>query len=119
MAKFFGKLGFMETVETEPGIWEEHIIERDYYGDILQITRRWNSSSDQENDNISVDNKFSIVVDSFAYEHLHGLRYIEWFGTRWKVKTVEVDYPRLSVYIGGVYNGDDAVVQSGTSSGFC
>lgn len=111
MAKFFGKLGFMETTETSPGVWEEIITERCYYGDILQITRRWTPDSDKENDNVSVDNKFSIIVDGFAYEHLHSLRYIEWFGTKWKVKTIEVEYPRLTVYIGGVYNGDDAVDQ--------
>ena len=109
MAKFFGKLGFMETVETSPGVWEEKITEREYYGDILQITRRYSPSSERENDDIEIDNKFSILADSFAYEHLYGLRYIEWFGTKWKTKTVEVNYPRLTVYIGGVYNGDDAM----------
>lgn len=109
MAKFFGKLGFMETVNTSPGVWEEEIIERDYYGDILQITKRWVPVSERENDDIAIDNKFSILADSFAYEHMSGLRYVEWFGTKWKVKTVEVQYPRLIVYIGGVYNGDDAM----------
>lgn len=110
MAKFFGKLGFMETRETDPGVWEEMIIERDYYGDILQITKKWSSNSDQENDDLQVDNKFSILADSFAYENLHRLRYLVWYGTRWKIKTLEVQYPRLTVYIGGVYNGDDDAV---------
>lgn len=106
MAKFFGKLGFMETVETSPGVWEEIIVVREYYGDILQITRRWDNASDKENDNVNINNKFSIIADSFAYEHIPNLRYIEWYGIKWKVKTVEVEYPRLTVYIGGVYNGD-------------
>lgn len=112
MAKYFGKLGFMETVETSPGVWEEQITVREYYGDILQITRRYVTDADKENDNLQIDNKFSILADGFAYEHLYALRYLEWFGTKWKVKTVEVNYPRLTVYIGGVYNGDDAVDQN-------
>ena len=110
MAKFFGKLGFMETVETDPGVWEEKIIERDYYGDILQITKKWANVSERENDNLEIDNKFSVLADSFAYENLHRLRYLEWYGNKWKIKTLEVQYPRLIIYIGGVYNGDvDAV----------
>lgn len=113
MAKFFGKLGFMETVETSPGEFEEKITEREYYGDILQITKRWNTDSEKENDDLNIDNKFSILADSFACEHLYGLRYIEWFGTKWKAKSVEFNYPRITIYIGGVYNGEDVSEDEG------
>lgn len=109
MAKFFGKLGFMETEETSPGVWEESIDERDYYGDIMRRSRRWEPVGDRENDDLNISNQFSILADSFAYENLHRLRYIEWFGTKWKVATVEVEYPRLIISVGGVYNGDNAV----------
>lgn len=30
MAKFYGAIGFADTVETEPGIYEERITERSY-----------------------------------------------------------------------------------------
>ena len=30
MAKFSGKIGYISTVETEPGIWEETAIEKQY-----------------------------------------------------------------------------------------
>ena len=31
MAKFFGEIGFATQVQTEPGIWEDKIVEKQYY----------------------------------------------------------------------------------------
>lgn len=106
MAKYFGKVGFMTTVKTSPGVYEEAIEEKDYYGDIIRFNRRWDTMSDKENDDLNVNNQISILADDFAYEHLHEIRYVEWYGTKWKATTVEVNYPRLLISIGGVYNGD-------------
>ena len=106
MAKYFGKIGFMTTVKTSPGVYEESIEEKDYYGDIIRINRRWDAVSDKENDDLNISNQISILADDFAYGHLHEIRYVEWYGTKWKVSTVEVNYPRLLISIGGVYNGD-------------
>ena len=41
MAKFSGKIGYISTVETEPGIWEEKAIEKQYYGDLVKNTSRF------------------------------------------------------------------------------
>ena len=32
MARYYGRIGYAETVETIPGVWEEVITERNYYG---------------------------------------------------------------------------------------
>lgn len=103
MAKFYGTIGYGETKETRPGVWEEIITERSYFGDVLQFGRRWESSGNL-NDNLNVSNRISIVADPFAYEKFHAIRYISWMGSKWKVSAVEVDYPRLVLTIGGVYN---------------
>ena len=55
------------------------------------------------NDNLNVDNKISIVADPFAYENFHAIRYVWWMGTKWKVISAEVQYPRLILTIGGVF----------------
>ena len=39
MAKFHGAIGFAETVETDPGIWEEKIVEHSYSGDVVRNIR--------------------------------------------------------------------------------
>lgn len=104
MAKWYGKIGYAETVEVKPGVWQEQITERKYFGDVNR-NKRMLQTADQLNDNINVSNEFSIVSDPYANEHFHSMRYIEFMGTRWKISTVDVQYPRLILTVGGVYNG--------------
>lgn len=104
MDKYHGYIGFAETVETAPDVCEEQFIEREAQGDILKVSRRLVGAS-QLNDNITVNNKISILADPFAYQNFHQIRYITWMGAKWKVTVVDVSYPRLILEIGGVYNG--------------
>lgn len=104
MAKFFGEIGFAETVETAPGVWVEQITKRQYFGDVIQNTRMLQASG-QVNDNINVSNKISILSDPYAVANFHSIRYVEFMGTAWKVSNVDVQYPRLVLSLGGVYNG--------------
>lgn len=104
MAKYYGKIGFVVVEETKPGVWKEIITERDYFGDLIRNTRRLQSAN-QVNDNITISNEISIVADPFARENFHAMRYAEYMGTKWKVTSVEVQYPRLILSVGGIYNG--------------
>jgi len=106
MGKWFGIIGYCITTETSPGIWEEQIIERQYYGDILKNYRSLINSSNV-NDNIDISNQISIVADPFAYENFHAIRYVTFMDSKWKVKSVDVQYPRLIMSIGGIYNGGE------------
>lgn len=103
MAKWFGKIGYAETVETVPGVWKEQITEREYYGDLIRNGRRLQSAN-QVNDNIEISNEISIVADPYANENFHSMRYVEFMGTKWKITSVDVQYPRLNLSLGGVYN---------------
>lgn len=107
MAKWFGKVGYAITEETDPGIWEETIIEKDYYGDITS-DRRNRQNSGEVNDNISLSNVISIVADPFAYQNCSHIIYVEIMGTKWKVSNIDVQYPRLILTVGGTYNGEQA-----------
>lgn len=104
MGKFFGAIGYGVTVETTPGVWEEQITERQYYGDLIRNLRKLESSG-HLNDNINISNEISIVADPFAYENFHSMRYVEFMGAKWKISSVEVKYPRLILTVGGLYNG--------------
>lgn len=104
MAKFSGLIGFSKTEETSPGVWEEKTIERRYKGDVLKNTRRWENSQ-YLNDNITIDNSLSIIADGFLYDNAYAVRYVEWMGAFWDVKTVDIQRPRLILSLGGVYNG--------------
>lgn len=104
MAKFHGKIGYAETAETAPGVSEEIIVERLYFGDIVQ-NRRQLRSEEQVNPVLSLGNSISIVADAYAREHFFAIRYVEWAGVRWTVEDVEVQHPRLLLRLGEVYNG--------------
>lgn len=103
MAKWYGKIGYAETVETEPGVWEEQITERSYYGDLLRIKRSLQNSG-SVNDDINIANQISIVADPYAVNHIFSMRYAEFMGAKWKITDVEVEQPRLLLTLGGLYH---------------
>lgn len=107
MAKFFGNIGYIKPVEVEPGIWENKAIERPHIGDLVRNTSRFQSSGGV-NDNITISNSVSIVADPYANENFQHMRYVVFMGAKWKIVNTEVQYPRIILTLGGVYNGEQA-----------
>lgn len=105
MARFAGVVGYEILEETSPGVYRPmSIIERPYKGDVIRNTK--NTEPGQWlNDDINVNNEISILADAYAYDHFYAMKYVVWMGTKWKIKSVEVERPRLILSIGGVYNG--------------
>lgn len=104
MAKWCGNVGYAETIETKPGIWETNIVERQYFGDV--INEQWKrQQSGGVNDDINISNRISIVADPYAMNHCSIMAYVEFMGEKWKVSDINVQYPRLILTIGGVWNG--------------
>lgn len=106
MAKFCGKIGFVETVETYPDVWEEEIVERTYYGDLIRNARRLDNQN-QINDSITINNEISIVADPYLSNNIFSMRYVEFMGAKWKISNIEAQYPRLILTTGGLYNGQE------------
>lgn len=106
MAKFYGEVGYAESIESpaNSGIWTDVITEYSYFGDVVQNGRRLDSG-EKLNSDVSVTNSISIVADQFAIEHFFKIRYIRWAGVLWSVTNVEVQSPRLVLRLGSVYNG--------------
>ena len=109
MARFCGKIGYSrQQVETSPGVYEDRINERTYYGDVTRITLPL-EGSDSGNMDILANNTISILADAYAYDHFFDMKYVWWMGTRWIITNVEVQRPRLILTLRGVYNdGDEA-----------
>lgn len=104
MARFHGNIGFVETTEITPGVWQEIATERTYYGDVTKNRMNWVAGSGL-NDDIQIVNVISVVADSYANSSIGNMRYVLWNGTRWKLSSIEVQYPRVLLTIGGVWNG--------------
>ena len=109
MARFFGRIGYGESVEKDPGVWVDEIIEREYFGDVIRNARNL-SQGENLNPDLSVQNSISIVADAYANEHFFAIRYVEWSGALWTVSSVEVQSPRLLLRLGEVYNGPTPAV---------
>lgn len=103
MAKFYGAIGFGMLTEDDSGIWSDEITEIMYSGELIRNNRRL-QSSDKLNDDINISNQISIVADPFVQSNFHSIKYVEFMGTKWKVTDVDVQYPRLNLSLGGVYN---------------
>lgn len=106
MARFFGEVGYGDSVETTigSGVYEDVITEIPYFGDVIRNTRRL-ESGENLNDDIAVNNSISIVADEYANKHFFKIKYVRWSGTLWTISSVEVRSPRLIMYLGSVYNG--------------
>lgn len=107
MAKWYGKVGYIITTETSPGVWTSEPIEREYSGDLTRNHKRW-ENSESLNDNITLQSEISIVCDPYALQNFQYIRYVTFMDSTWKVTAVDVQYPRLILSIGGVYNGKQA-----------
>lgn len=109
MARFYGEVGYGDTVESPPasGVWRDVITEQQYSGDVIRNTRHL-QEGEGVNQNITVANSISIVADQYAIEHFFKIKYVIWMGVYWTVTKVEVQHPRLVLSLGEVYNGPKA-----------
>ena len=104
MNKYCGKIGYAVQTESKPGVYTDDITERTVYGDIEKNTRMLENSGNV-NDNININVILSIVADAFAMQNFHRIKYAEYCGVKWKVRTAEVRHPRLLLTLGDEYNG--------------
>lgn len=107
MAKWSGIIGYAEKVEVRPGVWDDGITERPYFGDVGRNVRRLQGVS-SVNDGITISNEISVVSDPYAIQNFHKMRYLSYMGENWRIESAEVQYPRIVIILGGVWNGDTA-----------
>lgn len=105
--KFSGSVGYGETVETADGVWEDAIVERIHYGDVIRNSRKL-TQGEVLNSDLSLGNAISILADAYATAHYFQIRYVEWQEAKWTVIDVEIQRPRLILTLGEVYNGPTA-----------
>lgn len=106
--KFCGKVGYMTTIETSPGVWTQEIIEKIYRGDIIRNNSKW-QKGEGINDDIQITTDISIIADAFAVQHFSEILYVEFMGAPWKVSTATPERPRITLSLGGLYNGERPV----------
>lgn len=107
--KFSGKVAFLipNYTETNPGVYRPEIVEKCYTGDVMRNQRRFQAGDNQQNENLIVSNRISIISDLYMKQNWGSIRYIVWNGVKWSVSSIDVSqYPRILIDLGGVYNGE-------------
>lgn len=105
MARFHGKVGFLFHVDNqETGISEMHVVERSFYGRIIEHTRRW-ETTDYTNDNLAVSNQIAITANDYAFRNASAIAYVHWMHSNWKIASMRVKAPEIILTLGGVWNG--------------
>lgn len=102
MSRFSGKLGFVFTNETEEGVWLENFVELPVKGTIRSLYAR-NDNSASVNTNLRLTNEISILIDTKINSYIETLKYVVWKGSKWEVQSIGVNYPRLTINLGGLY----------------
>ena len=102
MSRFSGKLGFVITRETEEGVWLEDVVEISVKGTIRSLWVR-NNNNASVNTDLRLTNEISVLMDSKIKTHLETLKYVVWKGSKWEVQSIGVNYPRLTINLGGLY----------------
>lgn len=103
MTRFFGKVGYAESVRSG-GVVEDVITERTYVGEELRNTRYF-ATEDSVLGKVTFQTRISVLADAYALENFKNIRYIEWAGSHWLVDSVEAVRPRLILVVGDKYNG--------------
>lgn len=101
--RFYGFVGYAVNKETQPNVHEDVIEEYPAYGEILQNIRKWTTDADL-NDDLTTQNRISLIASPFIREHCSRIKYVRWMKTAWKVTAVQIQYPRIIVTLGGVFN---------------
>ena len=102
--KFYGPVGFVEVVEKRPGVKTTAPVEYYYSGDVLRRSLRYQNGQ-SINDTIQPSQQISILADPYAQNHIGSMKYVKWHGSAWKINEISIEYPRLILTLGGVYNG--------------
>lgn len=107
--KWSGKIGFYVDEEVikdgiGTGIWKPQIVERSYTGNIVRDYRSQENTNDKVNEDVTISNNISVILDRYLDSHICDIKYITFKGVKWKVKGFTINHPRIDISIGGIYN---------------
>lgn len=100
--RYAGKIGFITTQETIPGVWTKKEVVRFVKGDVVQRAYRWDDAQ-SVNANLDVTNQLSVVCDDFMIHNMFALQWAEWMEKRWSVSRIELKPPRMILTLGKEY----------------
>lgn len=107
MAKWSGRIGFVTTKESPAGsgIHREVVTIKPFTGEVIRSIRRW-QPGEKVNDDVSLGNQISVVATPYLFSNFYAIRFVSFMNSWWSVSSTTLDYPRINIEIGGLYNGN-------------
>lgn len=107
MSKWYGNVGYVISEEDpeRPGIFREMLYPHVYCLEDVNRGVRVSDAQGSINKNISLSNRISFIADPYAFEHFSSIKYVEKLNVKWEVSSITVEYPRIIMSLGEVYNG--------------
>lgn len=104
--RYRGKIGVVTDVPVPgvSGVYRQLPMEIPVVGDVTSYRRRWDDRENQNAD-VSLTTKISIVSSGMILQNLKNIRYAVYRGVAWKVESIEDTPPRLILTLGGAYDG--------------
>lgn len=104
MAKFAGLVGYVTQEETIPGVWSPVENPKRMKGDIIRQSSS-TQNGDKINSDVTLSHRVSLIGDAYAYAQYFNIKWVEVYGHKWEVDSVEIQRPRIIVTLGGPWNG--------------
>lgn len=106
MTRYAGNIGFYSGETNNDGIVTPSYTDHKMRGDTFTV-RALRTESQQRQDDLSFSNQLSLLGDQYSFENFSNIVYAEFMGQKWKVTSVEIQYPRMTLTLGGIWNGDN------------
>lgn len=101
--RYSGVVGFKtDPVQSSPGVLKPHYIERRMK--MTELSKDYHIQNESTiNDTLTTSNRVSIVMDQYSFENASNIAYVSYMNRLWKVSTVEIDRPNITLYLGAVF----------------
>ena len=105
--KWCGKLGFVSTQETSPGVYKQRVVEKTYKGFVTKNNRTIKYEQ-VVNESPSMNININIYINPYLQDNIYSIKYLTYMHKKWKITDIEIQYPRVNLRIGGLYFNEDA-----------
>lgn len=102
--RWYGAIGYATDVEIKPGVWVPQIVDRKYQGSLFKNKTALQQTA-EINSGITFNHSLSVIADPFAYENYYSIKYVTYLNKKWIVTNIVMEYPRMTLTLGGMYNG--------------
>lgn len=98
------RIGYGQSEEVRPGISEDVITEVEKFAEVLQRTEAFTVEG-RIIPEYKTTTSVSVLSDGPVKVNYSNLRYVFYAGERWTITSVVAQPPRMTIFIGEVYNG--------------